>query len=71
MAEVNESMKRLGVSAAATSGGGSGGTGGGDVNDDEWEAELEGELNEFEVVSSTGGREDSLVNLVFSDLSLL
>lgn len=41
--EVNESMKRLGV-------------GGNEA--EEWEAELEGELNEFEVVSSKDGREE-------------
>jgi len=51
MAEVNESMRRLGLG------------GGGTANDDdagveEWEAELEGELNEFEVVSSKDGNED-------------
>ena len=55
MAEVDESMKRLGVSSNADSAGGGGGGGG----DDDWEAELEGELNEFEVVSSKDGREDS------------
>ena len=83
MAEVNESMRRLGL------GGGGGkylsslnykhilfninhwfkhwnhnitiniiGTGDNDAEVEEWEAELEGELNEFEVVSSKDGNED-------------
>jgi len=48
MAEVNESMRRLGL----------GGGGDDDAGVEEWEAELEGELNEFEVVSSKDGNED-------------
>merc|ERR1712223_197786 len=48
MAEVNESMRRLGL----------GGGGDEDAGVEEWEAELEGELNEFEVVSSKDGNED-------------
>lgn len=48
MAEVNESMRRLGL----------GGGGDDDAEVEEWEAELEGELNEFEVVSSKDGNED-------------
>lgn len=48
MAEVNESMRRLGL----------GGGGDEDAEVEEWEAELEGELNEFEVVSSKDGNED-------------
>jgi len=58
MAEVDESMKRLGV--GGTGGKGKSGTsGGGDVDDNDWENELEGELNEFEVVSSTGGADSN------------
>ena len=34
------------------------GTADDDVDVEEWEAELEGELNEFEVVSSKDGNED-------------
>jgi len=48
MAEVYESMRRLGL----------GGGGDDDAGVEEWEAELEGELNEFEVVSSKDGNED-------------
>lgn len=51
MAEVNESMRRLGL-------GGGGGTVDDDAEVEAWEAELEGELNEFEVVSSKDGNED-------------
>merc|ERR1712223_2031307 len=51
MAEVNESMRRLGL-------GGGGGTADDDTEVEAWEAELEGELNEFEVVSSKDGNED-------------
>jgi len=42
--EANASMKRLGVI--------------GNDNNEEWEAELEGELNEFEMVKSEGTEED-------------
>jgi len=42
--EANASMKRLGVI--------------GNENNEEWEAELEGELNEFEMVNSKGTEED-------------
>merc|ERR1711997_332165 len=42
--EANASMKRLGVV--------------GNDNNEEWEAELEGELNEFEMVKSEGTEED-------------
>jgi len=42
--EANASMKRLGVV--------------GNDNNEEWEAELEGELNEFEMVNSKGTEED-------------